>query len=87
MAAGIQAWDQNGSIILDTNIRTVKIQGSGYTGTGGGSISIDTSQGTPFFQVFTYASLYYDSPTFTLNGGTLSWIGSGLSVFIIWGTF
>ena len=50
MAQGLQVWDESGTLILDPSQRTVRIHGSRNTGTTAGSIVIDTSQGTPFYQ-------------------------------------
>ena len=87
MAAGFQAWDADGNLIIDTGVRTVRIHGSRSTGTSAGSITIDTSQGTPFYQVFSLTQDNYARPVFTLSGNTLSWTAAQVSAFFTWGTF
>ena len=87
MAQGLQVWDESGTLILDPSQRTVRIHGSRNTGTTAGSIVIDTSQGTPFYQAISRVSSVYRRPSFTLSGNTLSWTSSDAGCFFIWGTF
>lgn len=45
MPAGLQVWDENGILILDTSIRTVRVLGSVATMYEDGSLAVDTKGG------------------------------------------
>lgn len=90
MPAGLQVWDAQGNLILDTTTRMVRINGRVQTVNGqAGSLQIDLSQGSPWYQVVSYTQNNYDRPIFTLNTstGVLSWTAAQAQSSVIYGTF
>lgn len=88
MPQGLQVFNASGNVILDTNVRTVRILGQFTTTPGApGSVNIDTSQGTPWYQVYTNVLKNYDRPAFTLSGSTLSWTAAPFTANVKYGTF
>ncbi len=93
MPAGLQVWDALGNLILDTSSEVGRFHGvitlnAGY---GAGSQNIPSlSLGRPFIlPIFSYNEGYYDTPSVSLSGTTISWGTSinGNSVLIYYGTY
>jgi len=74
MPAGIQVWDENGVLILDTSFRAGGFLGEinvVYNGPSSGSVyDPNLSEGTPFY--FLRGDHEYQ-PTVTFSGNTVNW--------------
>jgi len=76
MSQGLQIWDANGQLILDTTYRVARRLGTVTTGMSNGSLNIpDLSQGQPFFisEALRDPGSYYVIPSVSISGTTLSW--------------
>lgn len=75
MAAGLQVWDANGSLIVDLSTRLGRILGVTTFSSSTGSITdADFASGTPFFIASpTSVSSPSFGPKLTISGTTLSW--------------
>lgn len=75
MPGGLQVWNPNGALVLDTSVRVAKHVGSVNTGTTGGSIWTDTSKGTPWAYAvpLEQPQLYHLLPDIWFDGNTLNW--------------
>lgn len=73
MPAGLQIWDENGNVMLDTENRVTRVLGSFESGTSDGSLTSEGfSQGTPWHVRLT-PDLGLTPPKITVSGNTLSW--------------
>lgn len=83
MAAGVQVWDQSGSIILDTSSRTTQFLGSidiDVSGTSGSIVDNRLSQGNAFYIVVTLQDLgIYAAPNVNFNGTTITYSSANIS--------
>ena len=76
MPAGLQVWDANGALILDTSTRVGTLIGSVNTGAVNGAIAVSLI-GEPLFVVKQLSfPLYtvYIFPNVSIAGGVLSWV-------------
>lgn len=90
MPQGLQVWDANGVLILDTTTRMVRVAGSlNTTINQAGSIQFDLGQGTPWYQVVSFVSRNYDRPLFTYDAatGVLSWTAASIQSNLRYGYF
>ncbi|SHJ70666.1 hypothetical protein [Paraburkholderia terricola] len=65
MPAGLQIWDASGNLVLDGTHRLGRIKGSHYLDGNSGNISMDLSDGTPFWSFqpdFLFAHINGNSP-------------------------
>jgi hypothetical protein len=78
MAAGLQLWDQNGTLVLDATHRLGRIKGIKQVTGGPDSAAADLSDGTPFWSFqpdFLYKHISNETPVpiFTISAGGVSW--------------
>lgn len=78
MPAGLQIWNEHGVLVLDGTTRCARIKGIYRVGGFSESISVDLSDGTPFWafqpdQLYFHISNQTVSPVFSANANGLSW--------------
>lgn len=92
MASGLQVWDANGDVVVDTTTRLGRIVGVTTINSASGSINdADFADGTPFW-IATPSDNTSPTfgPKFTFSGTTLSWNFEGRTVSshrLIYGVF
>ncbi|WP_267398973.1 hypothetical protein [Pseudomonas sp. GM_Psu_2] len=95
MPEGIQVFDENGTVVLDTNDSITRILGTAQLSRNvNGSLTADFDQGRPFFMYLSRgASGYTILPDVSISGRTLSWSYSGKNqnnttdAFILYGLY
>ena len=77
MTQGLQVWDANGVIVLDTTIRVGTHLGEVSTGRSNGSFYDERlKRGNPYFFAsinYAPASWEFINPDVVISGGTISW--------------
>jgi hypothetical protein len=82
MAEGLQVFDSSGNKILDVSDSLTKYLYVATVGPGNGSVTVaGLAGGRPWFTAyrFTFNSIQYFAPVFTISGTTVSWTYSGSS--------
>lgn len=85
---GVQTFDGAGNLQLDVGNSVFVLHGTIQTTPNqSGSVSVDTSLGTPFVIPSALAvASGYDRPTVTVSGGTITWTSAPYSAFFFYGT-
>ena len=73
MPAGIQIFNESGSLIFDLANRTTYVLGTGHTGTANGSLSDSRIVAGSTWIVVTSANSNALIPVFTVENGSISW--------------
>lgn len=76
---GLQIWNGNGVLLLDTSDRLGRIVGMAPVQGFSAAVSADLSQGTPFYSfqpdfLYKHVSQITPPPMFTINAGGISWV-------------
>ncbi len=95
MPSGMQVFNADGSLAMDTNDSITRILGTVQTTRNvNGSLTADFDQGRPFFMMLSRgASGFTIMPDVAINGRVLSWSYSGKNgsatsdVFIVYGLY
>lgn len=92
MPAGLQVWDANGQMIVDTSTRLGRIVGVADITTATGSIiDANFADGAPFWVALPASNTSPSfGPKFTFSGTTLSWDFEGRTVSthrVVYGVF
>ncbi|MBI6631861.1 hypothetical protein YA0871_04250 [Pseudomonas paralactis] len=78
MAAGFQAFNAQGEVLVDVNTRLARVIGRISSGTGSGSLMVDAfAQGRPWYMVTLEAGINVtDGPQCRISQNTLMWSAS-----------
>lgn len=91
MPQGLQIFDENGTVTLDTNDKVARFHGSVVIGAAAGSVTVNSlTQGNIFYIVMCSSPSFWDRPDVSVSGNTISWGASSSSssqTILYYGTY